>query len=211
MKSIHRTGGRAIGGATSHRWWLPGRLLVLACALAAAGQARAQVPVGLGGYLPPSSYGYLGLSLGEARFDPTCQAGLSCDRKDRGLKLTAGARTQEVWGAEFSLIDFGEATASGASQRARALAFSGTANLEFVPGFLGFARLGLAYSRTKSGVAAGQASGSKGGIGPHWGLGLAYAMDPQWTLVGEYEQHRVRFAAGRQTLGLLSLGVRYTY
>lgn len=176
------------------------------------GVAHAQTPLGLGGLTPSGSKGYLGASIGSATFDPPCRAGFGCDDSDRTLKLTAGAVTNEIWGAEFGLIDFGKATASGGSQKATGLSLSATANLEFTPGFIGFAKLGLTYARSKTSAAPLTVStGNKNSLGPNWGLGLAYEMHPQWSIVGEYEQYRVRFAPGRQTLDLLTIGVRYHF
>lgn len=188
--------------------------LVAVATLASAGigAAQAQTPLGLGGLAPTGSKGYVGASLGNTSFDPPCRAGFGCDDSDRGLKLTAGAVTSEIWGAEFGLVDFGKATASGGSQKATALSLSGTANFEFTPGFIGFAKLGLTYARSKTSAAPFTvATGSKNSLGPNWGLGLAYQLHPQWSIVGEFEQYRIRFAPGRQTLDLLSIGVRYHF
>ena len=189
------------------------RLAVLAAlAIGSVGLVQAQSPSGLGGLAPTGSKGYIGGSFGNTSFDPPCRTGFGCDDSDRGLKLTAGAITNEIWGAEFGLVDFGKATASGGSQKARALSLSGTANFEFAPGFIGFAKLGLTYGRTKTSAAPFTVStGSKNSIGPNWGLGLAYQLHPQWSIVGEFEQYRIRFAPGRQTLDLLTIGVRYHF
>lgn len=206
------TQNRSIDRRTRHASFIPLRLAVLsALAIGSVGMAHAQSS-GLGGLGPTGSKGYIGGSFGNTSFDPSCRFGFGCDDSDRGLKLTAGAVTNEIWGAEFGLVDFGKATASGGSQKARALSLSGTANFEFAPGFTGFAKLGLTYGRTKTSAAPFTVStGSKNGIGPNWGLGLAYQLHPQWSIVGEFEQYRIRFAPGRQTLDLLSIGVRYHF
>lgn len=181
-----------------------------------AGPTLAQsnsLPTSLGGLVPATSKGYLGLGLGRSGFDPDCVPGFGCDENDRVLKLTAGAVTNEIWGAEFGLIDFGKAQSAGGELKARGLSLAGTANFEFGAGFTAIAKLGVTYARTRTSASplVDIATGSKNSLGLNWGLGASWAFDPKWAVVAEWEQYRLKFAPGTQTVSVLSVGVRYLF
>ena len=193
----------------------PGLALIAGlAAVSLSGPALAQSsPGGLGGLMPSATQGYVGLSLGRSSFDPDCVPGFGCDDKDRVIKLTAGAVTNQIWGAEFGFIDFGKANSGGGTLKAKGLSLAGTANFDFGSGLSAFAKLGLTYARTKTSASplANISTGSENSLGLNWGLGLAWAFDPKWALVGEWEQYRLKFAPGRQTVDALTIGVRYRY
>lgn len=197
--------------------FLQRRLAALGLGLAGAiagPVAVAQTPSGLGGFAPSSALaaGYIGLNLGKSGFDPECRPGFGCDKRGNGYKVALGAQGTEIWGAEISYTDLGEADAAGGSQKASGFTISGLAGLPLGPAFSVFARLGLTYARTRtSATAPGVATGSENGFGPSYGVGLTYAFDPRWSLVAEYDQYRIKFAPGRQTVDFLSVGVRYRY
>ncbi len=177
-------------------------------------QARAQTPSGLGGpaALPGLAAGYIGFGVGRSSFDPVCRPGFGCDDRDVGFKVALGAQGADIWGVEVSYADLGKASGSGGTQKASGLTVSGVAGLPLSPAFSVFAKLGLTYARTRtSAVAADVATGSENGFGLSYGAGLTYSFDPRFSLFAEYEQYRIRFAPGRETVGLLSIGVRLRY
>ena len=195
------------------RLGLVGAMALAAAAVSAPALAQSGLPSSLGGLVPATSKGYLGLSVGRSGFDSDCAPGFSCDENDRVFKLTAGAVTNEIWGAEFGLIDFGKARSGGGELKARGLSLAGTANFDFGAGFTAFGKLGLTYARTRTSASPllNIATGGKNSIGFNWGLGAAWAFDSKWALVGEWEQYRLRFAPGRQSVSVLTLGVRYQF
>ncbi len=197
------------------RWFRPlscGPVLLAVTLSSAAATAAAQTPSGLGGMAGGAAQGYLGLSVGKTGFDPDCRPGFGCDDSDTGFKIAAGALGADIWGVEISYIDLGKIDASGGSQEASGLTLSGIASLPFTPAFSAFAKLGVTYARTKtSAIAAGVSTGSENGFGVSYGAGLAYAINAQLSAVAEYEQYRIKFAPGSQTLDFVSIGVRYRF
>ena len=192
-------------------------LVVLGCAFA-AGPAQAQSTTAGGsglswsdGSLAPS-HGYLGLHVGKSRFDPDCLPGLSCDSGETAFKLTAGGITTEIFGAEIGYINLGKIDASGGSQRAQGLNLSLVGNLPVGWGFTAIGKVGTTYGWTDSSSSApGIRTGSEKGFGLSYGIGLGYKLTSQLELTAEYERHNLDFAAGDQTLGLTSVGLRYRY
>ena len=158
------------------------------------------------------SQGYVGLSFGRTKFDAKCAPGFGCDSNNNGFKLTAGAISEEVFGAEISYIDLGKATAAGGTQKASGLNFSGLATLPFTDTLAGHLKLGLTLGRTNTSSALTSVdTGSKSSLNYSYGLGVTFAINRQWSLVAEYERYRFKFTNGSQTLGFTSIGARYRF
>lgn len=71
-------------------------------------------------WIPFTTHGYVGASVGESRFDIDCPSGFSCDRKGTGFKVFTGGRFHDIVGLELSLLEMGEADRAGVP-RARAV------------------------------------------------------------------------------------------
>lgn len=155
---------------------------------------------------------YVGLSIGRTKFDPDCAPGLGCEDGNRGFKITAGAISADVFGAEVSYLDLGKANASGGSQKASGLNMSGLATLPLTDALAGFAKLGLTLGQTSvSSSVPTVSTGTKRSLGLSYGIGLSFALTPQLTAIAELEQYRFRFTNGNQTLGFTSVGLRYRF
>jgi OmpA-OmpF porin, OOP family len=53
-------------------------------------------------WIPFTTHGYVGASVGESNFDIDCASGFSCDRKATGFKVFTGGRFHDVIGLELS-------------------------------------------------------------------------------------------------------------
>ncbi|MGE0311350.1 MAG: outer membrane beta-barrel protein [Lautropia sp.] len=180
----------------------------------ACGSAIAQQqplnPFGTSG--PTLSQGYVGLSLGRTKFDPDCAPGFGCDSGNTGFKISAGAISEDVFGAEISYVDLGRANVAGGRQDANGVNFSGIATLPFTDALSGHVKLGLTLGRTStSSSLASVSTGSKTSLSYSYGLGVTFALTRQWAVVAEYERYRFKFTNGSQTLGFTSIGARYRF
>lgn len=161
---------------------------------------------------PSVSQSYLGLSVGKVKFDPDCLPGFGCDRGNTGFKLTAGAMSTDVLGAEFSYVDLGKIDFSGGRQRARGVNLSLIGSLPLAVGFSAFGKVGATFGWTETSSSVPTVrTGDEKGFGISYGLGVGYRLTPQFEVIAEYERHRFDFAPGSQTLGFGSIGLRYKY
>ena len=188
---------------------------VALCGLLAGAGAQAQTDSpelawGDGSLAP--SHGYLGLHVGQARFEPDCFSGLSCDDSETAFKLTAGGLASNIFSAEVGYVNMGTISASGGSQRAHGFNLSLVGSLPVGAGFSAFGKVGTTFGWTDtSSSVLGAQTGSDNGFGLSYGLGLGYKLSSQFEVVAEYERHNFKFAPGDQTLDLMSVGLRYQY
>jgi OOP family OmpA-OmpF porin len=167
---------------------------------------------------------YAGAALGQAShreacadFDRLAGAGtFSClNREDTAGKIFAGWRFLPYLAAELSVIDFGEAKASGtvgggaAVRATSSVTAAGISALGILPlgeRFSAFGRLGLLQTRTRTQAqGAVTASDKHGETEMHVGIGALYQFTGAWGMRVEYER------LNDTKIDLFSLGVQYRF
>lgn len=203
MKSLKKTSPAARAGAVG--------LAVLGATL--GGNAFAQFVPG----------GYVGGNVGRASTDFNAPAplvapvlGYTEDDRDTAWKLFGGYQFHRNFAVEagyFDLgrYDYGYAAPSGAgNSRYQGLNLDLVGTLPISDRFSAFARLGAAYTRARSNF--GGTSETRRDWGPKGGLGIEYAVTPQFAVRGEWERYRVRDAfRGRGDIDVASIGVVYRF
>lgn len=163
-------------------------------------------------WIPFTTHGYVGASVGEAKFDIDCASGFSCDRKDTGFKIFSGGKFRDVIGLELSYLDMGEAERAGGTTRARGVNLSVIGNLPLHDRFSIFGRLGSTYGWTKTDSSTTSiSSGKERGFGLAYGAGVNFDLATNWALRAEWERHRFEFANEDSDIDLYTIGFNYKF
>ncbi len=161
--------------------------------------------------LPGTTRGYIAGSVGRAEFDTFCA--FNCDDPDISGKVVTGGSWSNIIGVELGYFYFGSASRNGGDTEAQGVNLSLVGNLPIGDVFNVFAKVGTTYGWTDVSVAPGFGfvSGTDNGFGLSYGAGVGFDLNRNWTLLAEWEQHRLKFVSGRDEVSLLSLGVKYRF
>lgn len=169
-------------------------------------------------WLPFTSHGYVGGSIGQATYDDlTCVGGSSCDDEDIGFKIFTGGRIKNILGIELGYINLGEVDVNGGSAKAQGIDLSVVGNLPIGSSqFSVFGKIGTTYGWTKTNPGAqaavlGAPSGKERGFGWNYGVGVNYDLNRNWAIRGEWERRRFEFVDNDKDIDLLSVGFNYKF
>jgi len=161
---------------------------------------------------------YIGATIGASHIDIDCSVGTQCDDGDTSFKLYGGVDVSHQaalpgLALEVAYIDFGTARVTAPfvtvqSIDVSAVTFGAAIHPKFTPALSGVARLGVAYVDAKS---SGLLASSSSNLKLYAGLGLEYALNKQFKLVGGADF--INYDTGRQSgaVHLLSVGVQYGF
>ena len=65
--------------------------------------------------------------------------------------------------------------------------------------------------RTSGASGLGVQTGKEDGFGLSYGLGARWAFTPQWAAVIEWENHKLKFADGKQDVKMTTVGLQYRF
>jgi OOP family OmpA-OmpF porin len=184
-------------------------------ALASSPVVQAQDSSGSRSFLPGKGRGYVGLSLGPARYSAPCGAtSFNCDSTDTSVQIYAGNMPSNFWGVELGYIDMGRISRGGGTTTARGLNLSLVAKAPLWQSLGVFGKLGTTYGRTATSVQPGSGvnNGNDRGFGLSYGAGVSYDFTPRLSATLVWDSHDFHFAgSGRDPVRSTSLGLQYRY
>lgn len=165
---------------------------------------------------------YIGGVIGASQIDANCNLTTECDTNDTGVKLYGGYVLPNSplpqLALEVGYINFGQAKASTTSLVVRtvdvsALTFGAAMRLKFTPALNGVGRLGTAYVNAEdNGVGLfGVGAKSKSGFELYAGLGLEYAINKQFKLVGTADFSSYDTGNQSGSVRLIGIGAQYGF
>lgn len=150
--------------------------------------------------------GYLVGGAGVSNISLNCNTGAACDKSDVGLKLIGGYQFTNGFAIEVGAMSFGTGTAKGAVNGIPVTAeLKGTSVgvgvayfADFSPTWQGVARLGVGTNKTElTGSAGGQfGSESKSSSEPYYGFGVAYRLNPVFSVGLDMDFTKFKFDGG---------------
>ena len=167
-------------------------------------------------YIPYTTAGYVGLSVGQSKYkvDAGNVGGFNYDDKDTAFKLYGGGMFNQNFGMELGYVNFGEIDRAGGTTEAHGLNLSLVAKAPIGDRFDVFGKVGTTYGWTKTSSVAGTgvAGGKDNGFGVSYGIGASYYFTPQVAATLEYESHDFKFAGDRKDrVQAVTVGMRYNY
>jgi OOP family OmpA-OmpF porin len=179
------------------------RIVLAAAALALSAAAQAE--------------NYIGATIGPSEIEVNCDLTTSCESGDTGFKIYGGfgiaGTSLPGLALEVSYVDFGKAKQSygpySRTVEASALTVGAALHVKFTGALSGVGRLGLAYVNAKGQggpVVSNSASSSE--LNPIFGLGLEYAINHQFKLVGNADFSSYDTGKESGSLRLISVGAQ---
>lgn len=175
-------------------------------ALLAAGHAAAQ--------------GYIGGAIGQGRINVDCDGVANCDKTGTGFKLGGGYRFHPNLAVEANYFDFGKARASdeelSASLKGSGMGVGVAAIADFSPSVYGVARLGLARTKARLGL-AGFGSTSDSSSNPYYGVAIGWKMSPNLGIELGFDASKVKYKDAELEINesastrLFSVGVNFSF
>lgn len=162
-------------------------------------------------WLPFTSQGYIGASIGEATYDFNCVSGFACDDSDLGFKVYVGGKFRDMVGLELAYVNMGEGQRAGGDIKAHGVNLSLIGNIP-IGQFSIFGKVGTTYGWTETSTAASSgASSDENDFGLSYGAGIGFDIQPNWGVRAEWERHRFEFASGDDAVDLYTVGVNFKF
>jgi opacity protein-like surface antigen len=161
--------------------------------------------------------GYLGLSVGQTKWNDACDGLTSCDDTDVGWKVFGGYQFSRFLGVEGGYVDLGEAsgtdTVSGLGNvdaEMWGVFVSGVGTLPIGDRFGLFGKIGAAYTDIEVSSST-QGSDSDDGIGLTFGVGGFMNILRNLSIRLEWERFQDAGGDAELDVDLISVGVAYKF
>lgn len=163
-------------------------------------------------WIPLTSYGYVGLSVGESTYDLNCIGGAECDDTDMGGKLYTGGKLNRMFGVELAYVHLGQADANGGTTKVQLANLSLVGNVSLGAQFNVYGKVGGFYGWTDIDTATpGAPTGEENDFGLSYGAGVQYDFNRNWALAADWDHYRVDYVDRSDDVQLLSVGLIYKF
>ncbi len=161
-------------------------------------------------WLPYTSYGYVGGSIGRSDYEQdSCL--LFCDDRATGGKLFTGGQVNQYFGVELGYVYLGEADRNGGDIRAQGLNLSLVGHIPVSDQFKLFGKVGTIWGFTRTRAPAGQPSGHEDSLRLSYGLGLQVDVNRNWAVRGDWDRYRFEYPDRKDDADLYSIGLVYKF
>lgn len=162
--------------------------------------ATALIVAGMALSAHASAERYFGAGVGKAWWNIDCTGATSCKKSDTSYQVVGGYNFNPVWAIEGSFFSLGEISANNASIagafKSSGVDLTAVAKTPAKNGFIGLAKMGLAYVKGEAVGTAGNFSGSsaKYSVQPVFGFGVIYQVNDAVDLRAEYTYRKTKVA-----------------
>lgn len=184
-----------------------GAAAVLTAATTAAAQTGAS-------FVPYTRSGYVGLNVGRPDYRLGCSPAFACDDPNTSFHIYTGGSVNDWLGMEVGYLNMGKADRLGGTTRGQGLNLAVVGSVPLGQSFKAFGKVGTTWARTEvsASPAAGVATGDENGFGLAYGAGVEYSLSNAWSLVAQWDRHRMKFAGNlRENVDAASIGARFKF
>lgn len=162
--------------------------------------------------IPQTSYGYVGVNVGQSIYDLNCVEGPGCDETPVGGKLYTGGKFNRMFGVELAYIHLGDAAANGGTTTAQLADLSLVGNLPLGARFNVYGKIGGLYSWTDiDATTPGVPSGEENDFGVSYGFGVQFDVNRDWAFAADWDNYRIDYVDHRDDVQLVSVGLVYKF
>lgn len=164
--------------------------------------------------------GYLGAAIGTAKWNLDCTGASTCNKTDTSYQILTGYNFSPTWAVEGSFFSLGETSASSAGVagafKSSGVDFGAVVKTPAMKGFVGLAKMGVAYVKGEVVGSVGNliGSGSQYSLQPMFGIGLMYHVNTEVSVRADYTYRKVKVADTSNATGNVStitLGAQSTF
>jgi len=182
------------------------------CAVYAQTSGSSSTSTPSSSWIPGTSYGYVGGSVGRTDYDSGGCLGFSCDNNATGFKLFTGGRFSRYFGVELGYVNLGNADRNGGQIKAQGANLSALGIVPIGDRFNIFGKLGGIYGWTEtSTIISGLPAGKEDGLGLSYGAGLQFDINKSIGLRVDWDRYRLKYVGQRENADLYSVGVVYKF
>jgi opacity protein-like surface antigen len=169
---------------------------------------------GADSWLPYTTAGYIGLSVGNGKLNTSCVAGQSCDDPNGAVHIYTGGMFSPYFGVQLGYFQLGNADRNGDTTKVSGvnLVLTGVAPLGSNFSLVG--RVGGTYGWTKTSVGLGvpAASGDENGFGASYGAGLSWDFNRNWSATLDWDRHHLKYAGDqKENTDVATIGLKYRF
>ena len=165
-------------------------------------------------WLPYTTSGYVGLSIGAADIDSSCAPGTQCDDPDGAIHIFTGGMFNPNFGLQLGYFRLNDADRNGGKTKISGvnLVLTGIAPLTNTFSLVG--RVGGTYGWTDVSAAPGvvTATGDETGFGAAYGVGVAWDFNRNWSVTLHWDRHHLKFPGDdKKNTDIATIGFKYRF
>lgn len=165
-------------------------------------------------WLPYTTSGYVGLSVGAGDIDDECLPGQDCEDPDAAIHVYTGGLFNPNFGLQLGYFRFNDAERNGGKTKISGvnLVLTGIAPLTSTLNLVG--RVGGTYGWTDVSAGPGivAARGDETGFGAAYGVGLAWDFNRNWSVTLDWDRHHMKFPGDdKKNVDMATVGFKYRF
>lgn len=165
-------------------------------------------------WIPYTSAGYVGLSVGKGTLNTDCVAGQSCGNPNSAFTFYTGGMFSPNGGVQLGYLQLQNASRNGGKTEVKGLNLTLVGALPLSPSFSLLGRLGGTYGWTTTSIGTGvpAPAGKAKGVGAAYGVGASWNFNPNWSLTVDWDRHHLKYAGNvKRDTDVAALGVKYNF
>lgn len=166
-------------------------------------------------WIPYTTAGYIGLSVGNGSLDTRCIPGTSCDDPRGAVNLYTGGMFTPYFGVQLGYFRLGDADRNGGKTKVSGANISLVGLVPLAPNFSLVGRAGGTYGWTEVSAGVGGvtlATGKEEAFVPAYGAGISWDFHPNWSATLDWDRHHLKYAGDdRKNTDIATVGLKYRF